>query len=72
MATNTLTILMTPGGSSSPFLSRSIFSSNAVLISARLLLDAATDPVDLVLVGSSSTLMSPQHCGGIASRAAPP
>ena len=41
MATYTFTILMTPGGSSSPFLRRSIFSPNASFTSSLLLLEVA-------------------------------
>src|SRR6201982_1364049 len=51
MATNTLTILITPGGSSSPPLSLSILSSNASLMSftseqVKLIKDAFEDKID--------------------------
>ena len=47
MATYTLTILMTPGGSSSPFLMRAIFSPKASFTASLLLLEVLEDVAHL-------------------------
>ena len=49
MATYTLTILMTPGGSSSPFLMRAIFSPKTSFTASFVLLEAAEDVADLAV-----------------------
>ena len=71
MATYTLTILNTPGGSSSPFLSRAIFSSKTVLITFACSSTLAKMRSTLLLTFPSVTWMSLHLRVGIAARASP-